>query len=114
MTQPPTDRELFWAEAVAASLPPDVQHVIRDSKTPSGPVPTSGLRGPVITDALYRAFREHGLQIRYVFTIDDFDPMDSQSMKEQAGMAEFMGKPFFKILSPETGKEFDRYQVGRL
>ena len=64
MTLTPTDRELFWADAVAASLPRDTKHVIRDSKTPSGPVPISGLRGPVITDALYRAFREHGLSIR--------------------------------------------------
>ena len=113
MTQTPTDRELYWADAVAASLPRDVQHVIRDSKTPSGPVPISGLRGPVITDALYRAFREHGLSIRYVFTIDDFDPMDSASMKQQAGMAEYMGRPLFKIPSPEPGKDFARYHAER-
>lgn len=113
MTQTPTDRELFWADAVAASLPRDIKHVIRDSKTPSGPVPISGLRGPVITDALYRTFREHGLDVRYVFTIDDFDPMDSQSMKQQAGMAEHMGKPFFKIPSPEPGTDFARYHAER-
>ena len=53
MTPTPSDRELFWADAVAASLPRDATHVIRDSKTPSGPVPISSLRGPVITDALY-------------------------------------------------------------
>ncbi|HEY8807635.1 MAG TPA: lysine--tRNA ligase [Candidatus Limnocylindria bacterium] len=113
MTLTPTDRELFWADAVAASLPRDVKHVIRDSKTPSGPVPISGLRGPVITDALYRTFREHGLDVRYVFTIDDFDPMDSASMKQQAGMAEQMGKPLFKIPSPEPGKDFARYHAER-
>ena len=113
MTQAATDRELFWADAVAASLPKDVKHVIRDSKTPSGPVPISSLRGPVITDALYRSFREHGLDVRYVFTIDDYDPMDSQSMKQQSGMAEHMGKPFFKIPSPEPGKDFARYHAER-
>jgi lysyl-tRNA synthetase class 1 len=113
MTQPPTDRELFWADAVAASLPRDVKHVIRDSKTPSGAVPISGLRGPVITDALYRTFRDHGLDVRYVFTIDDFDPMDSATMKLQAGMAEHMGKPLFKIPSPEPGKDFARYHAER-
>jgi len=113
MTQPSTDRELFWADAVAASLPRDTRHVIRDSKTPSGAVPISGLRGPVITDALYRTFLEHGLDVRYVFTIDDFDPMDSASMKQQAGMAEQMGKPLFKIPSPEPGKDFARYHAER-
>ena len=111
----PTDRELFWADAVAASLPRDVQHVIRDSKTPSGPVPISSLRGPAITDALYRAFREHGLAVRYVFTIDDYDPMDSQSMRQQAGMAEHMGKPFFRIPSPDpaAASDFARYHAQR-
>jgi lysyl-tRNA synthetase, class I len=113
MTKTPTDRELFWADAVAASLPRDKKHVIRDSKTPSGPVPISGLRGPVITDALYRTFREHGLDVRYVFTIDDYDPMDSASMRQQAGMAEQMGKPFFKIPSPEPGTDFARYHAER-
>ena len=113
MTSTPTDRELFWADAVAASLPRDAKHVIRDSKTPSGPVPISGLRGPVITDALYRTFRDHGLDVRYVFTIDDYDPMDSASMKQQAGMAEHMGKPLFKIPSPEPGKDFATYHAER-
>src|SRR4029077_7949203 len=113
MTQTPTDRELFWADAVAASLPRDIKHVIRDSKTPSGPVPISGLRGPVITDALYRTFREHGLDVRYVFTIDDFDPMDSASMKDRAGMAEQMGKPLFRIPSPEPGKDLPRSPAAR-
>jgi len=67
----------------------------------------------VITDALYRAFREHGLEVRYVFTIDDYDPMDSQSMKQQAGMAEHMGKPFFKIPSPDPAKDFARFHAER-
>ncbi len=115
MTLTPTDRELFWADAVAASLSKDIPHVIRDSKTPSGPVPISSLRGPVITDALYRTFRDHGLNVRYVFTIDDYDPMDSQSMRQQAGMAEHMGKPFFKIPSPDpaVASDFARYHAQR-
>ena len=114
MTQTPTDRELFWADAVAASLPRDTKHVIRDSKTPSGPVPISGLRGPVITDALYRAFREHGLDIRYVFTIDDYDPMDSASMKQREGMAQQMGKPLCAIPSPDPrSSDFARHHAER-
>jgi len=115
MTGSATDRELFWADAVARSLSRDVPQVIRDSKTPSGPVPISGLRGPVITDALARAFRDNGLTVRYVFTIDDFDPMDSQSMRQQVGMAEHMGKPFARIPSPDpaVASDFARYHATR-
>ena len=107
--------EPFWADAEARLLNPAIPHVIRDSKTPSGVVPISGLRGPIITDALYRTFKAHGLQVRYVFTIDDYDPMDSQSMRQQAGMAEHMAKPFCSIPSPDpaTATDFARYHAGR-
>ncbi|HET8568251.1 MAG TPA: lysine--tRNA ligase [Candidatus Limnocylindria bacterium] len=106
---------MFWADAEARLLSPGVPHVIRDSKTPSGAVPISGLRGPIITDALYRTFKAHGLRVRYVFTIDDYDPMDSQSMREQAGMAAHMGKPLCRIPSPDPGAATDyaRYHAGR-
>ena len=109
------EQESFWADVEARSLSPAVPHVIRDSKTPSGAVPISGLRGPIINDALYRTFKERGLKVRYVFTIDDYDPMDSQSMREHAGMAEHMGKPFFRIPSPDpvAAPDYARYHAGR-
>jgi lysyl-tRNA synthetase, class I len=104
----------FWADEEAGLLAPDRDHVIRDSKTPSGTVPISGLRGPIITDALYRTFRRRGLRIRYVFTIDDYDPMDSASMKLVAGMAEHMGKPLCAIPSPDPAySDFARYNADR-
>jgi lysyl-tRNA synthetase class 1 len=103
----------FWAEEEADLLATDRQHVIRDSKTPSGAVPISALRGPIITDALYRTFKKRGLRIRYVFTIDDYDPMDSQSLKEKAAWAPHMGKPFAHIPSPEpsAASDFARYHA---
>jgi len=107
-------RGAFWADEEASLLPPDRRHVIRDSKTPSGEIPFSSLRGPIITDALYRTFKKHGLDVRYVFTIDDYDPMDSQSMKAKAGMAEHMGKPFADIPSPDaSASDFAKYHGER-
>ncbi|MDE3101942.1 MAG: lysine--tRNA ligase [Chloroflexota bacterium] len=104
----------FWADEEASLLAPGRDHVIRDSKTPSGTVPISGLRGPIVTDALYRTFRRHGLRIRYLFTIDDYDPMDSQSMRQRAGMAEHMGKPLCTIPSPDpSASDFARYHAER-
>jgi len=110
---PEAVRGAFWADEEASLLAPDRAHVIRDSKTPSGEIPISSLRGPIITDALYRTFKKHGLNVRYVFTIDDYDPMDSQSMKAKAGMAEHMGKPFAHIPSPEpsAASDFARYHA---
>jgi lysyl-tRNA synthetase, class I len=109
----PRHQARFWADEEADLLATDRQHVIRDSKTPSGAVPISGLRGPIITDALYRTFKKRGLRIRYVFTIDDYDPMDSQSLKEKAAWAEHMGRPFAHIPSPEPSlaPDFARYHA---
>jgi lysyl-tRNA synthetase class 1 len=107
-------RGAFWADEEASLLSPDRKHVIRDSKTPSGEVPISSLRGPIITDALYRTFKKHRLDVRYVFTIDDYDPMDSQSMKAKAGMAEHMGRPFADIPSPDPAfSDFARFHATR-
>jgi lysyl-tRNA synthetase class 1 len=105
----------FWADEEAALLDPGRPHVVRDSKTPSGPVPISNLRGPIISDALYRTFKARGLDVRFVYTIDDYDPMDSQSMRERAGMAEHMGKPLSAIPSPDpkVGSDFADYHASR-
>src|SRR5207237_5408990 len=105
----------FWADEEVKLLEPGRPHVVRDSKTPSGPVPISGLRGPIISDTLYRTFKRHGLDVRFVYTIDDYDPMDSQSMKEQAGMAERMGEPLCAIPSPDpaVASDFADYHASR-
>jgi lysyl-tRNA synthetase class 1 len=64
---------------------------------------------------LFRTFKSHGLDVRFVYTIDDYDPMDSQSMKERAGMAEHMGKPLSTIPSPDpaVGTDFADYHATR-
>ena len=105
----------FWADEEVKLLQPGRPHVVRDSKTPSGSVPISGLRGPIISDALFRTFKANALDVRFVYTIDDYDPMDSQSMKERAGMAAHMGKPLCMIPSPDpsVGTDFADYHATR-
>ncbi|MDP9265726.1 MAG: lysine--tRNA ligase [Chloroflexota bacterium] len=114
MTSVQTDRDLFWADAVARSLPPDRPHVVHDSKTPSGTVPVSGLRGPVISDALYRTFRASGLHVRFLYGIDDMDPMDAQSMRSSEAMAANMGRPLCAIPSPDpSASDYAAYHSSR-
>ena len=105
----------FWADEEQRLLQPGRPHVVRDSKTPSGPSTIGSLRGPVISDALYRTFKGAGLDVRFVYTIDDYDPMDSQSMRERAGMAEHMGKPLCAIPSPDpsVASDFADYHAAR-
>jgi len=105
----------FWADEEADLLDPQTPHVVRDSKTPSGPVPIGHLRGPTISDAIFRTLRSRGVDARFVYTIDDYDPMDAASMRLQAGMAEHMGKPLFAVPSPDpmVAPDFAEYHAAR-
>ncbi len=94
---------MFWADELARRLPADRAHVVNDSKTPSGMVPISGLRGPIVHDAVFRALRDAGAEVTYRFGIDAMDPMDSQSMRSDEALAPHMGKPLFRIPAPEGG-----------
>lgn len=94
---------MFWADELARRLPPDRPQVVNDSKTPSGMVPISGLRGPILHDAICRALRDAGVEVRYRFGIDAMDPMDSQSMRSDEALAPHMGKPLFAIPASEAG-----------
>lgn len=93
---------MFWADGLARHVSGE-RHVVNDSKTPSGIVPISGLRGPIIHDAIYRALQDVGTEVRYTFGIDDMDPMDSQSMRSDEAIAPHMGKPLWAIPAPEGG-----------
>jgi len=67
-------RPMFWTEEVAAQC--SGPQIVNDSKTPSGRVHVGALRGVLIHDAIFRTLREKGIEARYLFGVDDFDPVD--------------------------------------
>jgi lysyl-tRNA synthetase class 1 len=89
---------VFWADeiALAATGP----QVVNDSKTPSGTIHVGALRGVVIHDAIVRALGDRGLPVRFVFGIDDLDPMDAASLAGAEGLAEFLGRPLSDVPPP--------------
>jgi lysyl-tRNA synthetase class 1 len=103
----------FWADEIVRSMPRDVAHTIHDSKTPSGTVPISALRGPVITDAVFRAFTQNGLTVRFLYGIDDMDPMDAATMKLNEQLAPHMGKPLWSIPAPDGTGDYASYHASR-
>ncbi|HEX5014878.1 MAG TPA: lysine--tRNA ligase [Candidatus Limnocylindrales bacterium] len=88
---PPED----WADELAASV--DGPQVINDSKTPSGTVHVGSLRGPVILDVIVRAMRARGLEITYLYGVDDMDPMDAQALLTPDAVDRYMGAPLAHI-----------------
>ncbi|HET7636414.1 MAG TPA: lysine--tRNA ligase [Candidatus Limnocylindria bacterium] len=89
---------MFWADEVAAAAQGD--QVVNDSKTPSGTIHVGALRGVVIHDVLTRALRDKGLPARFLYGIDDLDPMDSASLASREGVAEHMGRPLADVPAP--------------
>ena len=65
---------MFWTEDIAARV--SGPQIINDSKTPSGRVHVGALRGVLIHDAIFRTLREKAIEARYVYGVDDFDPVD--------------------------------------
>jgi lysyl-tRNA synthetase class 1 len=103
----------FWADEIVRSMPREVAHTVHDSKTPSGTVPISALRGPVITDAVFRAFTQNGLSVRFLYGIDDMDPMDAATMKLNEQLAPHMGKPLWSIPAPDGTGDYASYHASR-
>jgi lysyl-tRNA synthetase class 1 len=89
-----------WADELAAGL--SGPQVINDSKTPSGTVHVGSLRGPVLLDVIVRAIRARGLEITYLYGVDDMDPMDAQALLTPDAVADAMGKPLAHIPDQES------------
>jgi lysyl-tRNA synthetase, class I len=89
---------VFWADEIA--LEASGPQVVNDSKTPSGTIHIGALRGVVIHDALTRALRDRGLETRFLYGIDDLDPMDSATLASREGVSEYMGIPLANVPAP--------------
>lgn len=94
---------MFWADELAASA--SGPQVVNDSKTPSGTIHVGALRGVVIHDAIVRALRATGTEVRLLYGIDDLDPMDSATLATREGVEEHMGRPLAEVPPPRGSAE---------
>ena len=89
---------MFWADDIAAQV--QGPQVVNDSKTPSGTIHVGSLRGVVIHDVIVRALRDAGRPVRFVYGIDDMDPMDAAALAQREGLADEMGRPLKDVPAP--------------
>ena len=103
-----------WADDLAsmASGP----QVVNDSKTPSGTVHVGSLRGPVIHDAIWRALRARGLDVTFLYGVDDLDAMDAAALLTPDAVDRFMGVPLARVPAPagSDAPSYARHFVGKL
>jgi lysyl-tRNA synthetase class 1 len=105
---------MFWADELAAGF--EGPQVVNDSKTPSGTVHIGSLRGVVLHDAIHRALLSAGRPSRFLYGVDDLDPMDSQALLTPDAVQRFMGVPLADVPAPDgsPAPSYARHFVGRL
>ena len=90
---------MFWTEEIAAKC--SGAHIINDSKTPSGRVHVGALRGVLIHDAIFRTLKEKGIEARYLFGVDDYDPVDEIPKGEDEHFGQYIGWPLCNTPAPK-------------
>lgn len=90
---------MFWCEEVAAQC--QGPQIINDSKTPSGRVHVGALRGVLIHDAIFRTLKSKGLEAKYLFGVDDYDPLDEIPAGKGAHFEQYLGQPLCNVPPPD-------------
>ena len=93
---------MFWTEEVAAKC--SGPQIVNDSKTPSGRVHVGALRGVLIHDAIFRTLKAKGIGARYLFGVDDFDPVDEIPKGEDAHFGKYIGWPLCNTPAPSNSQ----------
>ncbi len=105
---------MFWADELAERF--EGPQVVNDSKTPSGTVHIGSLRGVVLHDAIHRALLQAGRPSRFLYGVDDLDPMDAQALLTPDAVERYMGVPLAHVPAPpgSSAPSYARYFVGEL
>src|SRR6185503_11846074 len=103
---------MFWTEDVAAKCAGP--QVINDSKTPSGRVHVGALRGVLIHDAVFRTLKERAVPVRYLFGVDDYDPVDEIPAGQAEHFEKYLGAPLCNVPPPpgSTASDMAEHFIG--
>ncbi len=96
---------MFWCDELAAKV--NGPQTINDSKTPSGRAHVGALRGPLIHDAIFRTLKSKGVPVRYLFGVDDYDPVDEIPYGEAEHFEKYLGAPLCNTPPPPGSKATD-------
>ncbi|MDE2037924.1 MAG: lysine--tRNA ligase [Patescibacteria group bacterium] len=101
---------MFWADSTVQDIEKRFSEkaasgapiVVRDEKTASGRVHVGSLRGVAIHGIIAEILAGKGIAAKYLFEINDFDPMDGiPAYLDQEKYAPYLGKPLCDIPSPD-------------
>jgi lysyl-tRNA synthetase class 1 len=98
---------MLWFAEIAGGVDPKTPQVINDSKTPSGRVHVGALRGVILHDAVFRALKNRGVPARYLFGVDDYDPLDELPAGQAEFFTPYLGAPLCSVPAPAGSKATD-------
>lgn len=113
---------MFWVDGVIEDVEKRFKDkiaskqpiIVRDEKTASGRVHVGSLRGVAIHGAVAEALTKKGIANKYLFEINDFDPMDGiPAYLNQEEYKKYLGMPLCNVPSPDSkAKNFAEYYAG--
>ena len=96
---------MFWCDKLVEGQ--SGPQTINDSKTPSGRAHIGALRGPLIHDAIFRTLQSKGVPVRYLFGVDDYDPVDEIPYGQADVFEKYLGAPLCNVPPPPGSKATD-------
>jgi lysyl-tRNA synthetase class 1 len=89
---------MLWCDQLAQKI--EGPQTINDSKTPSGRVHVGALRGVIIHDVMFRVLKERGVPVRYLYGVDDYDPVDEIPYGQREHFEKYLGAPLCNTPPP--------------
>jgi len=96
---------MFWCDKLVEGR--SGPQTINDSKTPSGRAHIGALRGPLIHDAIFRTLQSQGLPVRFLYGVDDYDPVDEIPHGQVGHFEKYLGAPLCNTPPPPGSKATD-------
>ncbi len=96
---------MYWCDHILKEI--DSPQIINDSKTPSGRVHVGSLRGVIIHDVVYRILLERGIPVRFLYGVDDYDPLDEIPEGNKEFFAPYLGMPLCNVPPPPESSAAD-------
>jgi lysyl-tRNA synthetase class 1 len=96
---------MFWCDKLVEGR--TGPQTINDSKTPSGRAHIGALRGPLIHDAIFRTLQSKGVPVRYLFGVDDYDPVDEIPYGQVELFEKYLGVPLCNVPPPPGSSATD-------
>ena len=101
---------MYWADRVAKEIIDSGKYkpyLVDDMFTPSGFAHIGSLKGPLVHDLIYKALKHQGVDVRFTYVFNDFDPIDGLSEELKNDFSKYLGFPLRIAPSPKPG--FDSF-----